>query len=294
MTRVVGVADSALLGARVIQLLRRLNGWSASLDCEFTPQVAEMAALALTCAAPESHPRELLPAAVNVVWAQTVDDRFDVDAKSADDVERLIARCRAVARGAAPDPGDAVEAALASLVGRLSATALAPALMPVWLRRLDLMMDACRFEWLLGRAGVEAERPTLEEYLAHHHSVGFGTICVAWWMSTGGPELPGRLDALLAAADEMECAVRLANDRRTAPRESAVEGCAANATALGADAVWLDERIHAYLDAGHALLRPLEATLPQARQLGRVADWLVGLYGVTEARLGGRVPGQGG
>ena len=284
--RTVPVADSALLGARVIQLLRGLRAWSATLGSDFVPQVAEMAALSLASAAPASPPERLLPAAMSVVWAQTVDDRFDVTARTQQDVDQLVRRCREVAAGGTPAAEDPMEQALASLAAALRECPQGPALGDLWLRRLDLMLDSCRFEWTAGRTlALTGEAPTLERYLSHHHSVGFGMICVAWWMSCAGPEIHEHLDTLLAAVDQLERAVRLANDQQTAHRENSTEATGLNAAALGASREWIEQRLEHHLTAGHELLRPLERRLPQAVELGRVADWLVGLYRVTEARL---------
>ncbi|MEV7729677.1 hypothetical protein AB0P15_33935 [Streptomyces sp. NPDC087917] len=280
----VAVADSALLGARTIQLLRRLDAWTASLDTPVRPQVAEMAALALASAAPESTAGELLTAAMSVVWAQVTDDGFDVNARTIDDVEDLIEGCRQAARGGAPRPGQPGEQMLSSLAAHLRSTDPEPELEQLWLRRLDRMLEGCRFEWTTAHAHAAGGAPTtLPEYLAHHHSVGFTTICAAWWTSGGQILLP-HLDRLSDAADHFETAIRLANDQRTSHREQ-LEGSAINAALLGADAAWIHHQIRAHLDAGHTLITELAATLPQARHLGRVANWLVGLYQITEPRL---------
>ena len=277
--------DACREGARVIGLLRLLRGWTGGFGPGFVPEVAEMAALALTSAAPDAPAAVLLPPAMQVVWAQAIDDRFDVAATSLAEVNRIVSRCQLVARGAMPDPEVATEVALASLTGTLSQCAGWGPLRAVWLDRLDRMLAACRFEWLAGQQLSDTGAgPGVDAYLAQHHSVGAGPVCLAWWMSAADPRVLSHLDLLLAAADELEIAIRLANDQCSADRETQHERHGVNALALGATGDWIEQRIQHHLAAGRDLLAPLSGTLPAAREMAWIAGWLVGLYRLTEAR----------
>ncbi|MFI1964437.1 hypothetical protein ACH429_09975 [Streptomyces pathocidini] len=278
--------SSALLSARGVQLLRRLREWAESMGPDFAPQVTEAAALALAASAPWSTADELVPPAKVGLWMQVADDRFDRASLEYRDVPALAQRCIHLAHGAGHDPADTLERALADVTSSLSDCRLHAALAPLWAQRFSLMMRAWCFEWSALRALAEGGAPIeLDTYLQHHHSFGLGPICVAWWMSTGEPDLTAHLDILLPAVDAMELAVRLANDLRTADREHHYGG-SVNALLLGADQQDIDTLINRQLQHCHVLLRPLtDKGLRTAIALGRMADWLVTFYRVTDARL---------
>jgi hypothetical protein len=223
---------------------------------------------------------------MTAVWMQVADDHVDRFTHDQAEFDGLIQRWRSVSAGARPTPGDPLERGLADLVRRLRTAPRYPSLFPVWRRSFGRMLDAWVFEQTTATRLARGEpAPSLESYLAHHHSFGLRPIVLAWWVTAGGDDLPDALEVLLAALDEIETAVRLANDLVMADRARTEPG-SVDALLLGADATWVGARATEHLRRGHDLLAPLIGTgSPTGEALGRIGEWLVTFYLLTDARL---------
>lgn len=281
-------ADSARTAVRVVRLLRALRAWATAVDPRFAEavEIDEVSAMVLVDAGPDASTGELLAPATTAVWMQVADDHVDRFTHDQVEFDGLIQRWRMVAAGAVPTPGDPLETALADLVRRLRTSARYPSLFPLWRQGFGRMLDAWSFEQSTATRLARGEpAPSVEAYLAHHHSFGLRPIVLAWWVAAGGDDLPDALGVLLAALDEFETAVRLANDLLMAGRERTEPG-SVDALLLGADAAWVRGRATEHLRRGQDLLEPLiRSGSPTGRALDRVGEWLVTFYLLTDARL---------
>ncbi|GAA0241651.1 terpene synthase family protein [Cryptosporangium japonicum] len=287
-TSLATTADSARTAVRVVRLLRALRRWAAGIDPRFAAavEIDEVSAMVLVEAGPRALTGELLAPAMTAVWMQVADDHVDRVTHDQPEFDAVIRRWRSVAAGAGPTPGDPLEAALADLVRRLRTSPRYPSLFPLWRRSFGRMLDAWVFEQTTATRLARGEpAPGLDAYLAQHHSFGLRPIVLAWWVTAGGDDLPDALDVLLAALDEIELAVRLANDLLMADRERTEPG-SVDAVLLGADAAWIGASASEHLRRGHDLLEPLLANgSPTGEALGRIGEWLVTFYLMTDARL---------
>lgn len=245
----------------------------------FDPGLLSTLSMAAAFSGPWFSADQLRMANRMALWCFALDWLVDHEAKSRDEAAAVADRCRAVAAGAAPEPGDELAAFLAALRDELSAAPAFASLGEVWRDELDRMLAAMVREWEW--KSDPAARPTLAGYLDNADNLGFSFVVTAHWIHSGAACEPADLPALRAAAAAVQRAIRLLNDLATYERDLAWGDL--NALLLGADRAQVAERTAEMVAAAGAAVDPLRADYPRvAGYLHRQMEFCMGFYGVTD------------
>ena len=182
----------------------------------FDPALLATVALANTFCAPWLAANRLRITNRASLWAFGVDRMLDHVAASASEVADIVARCVAVADGAAAPPGDPLTGFLAEIRDELAKAPASGHLQPLWCAELRRMLEAMALEWQWQSAKTT---PTLDEYLDNADNLGFAFVYVSHWASTAGAQPPSDVDELLAAGRAAQRVIRLLNDLGTYERD---------------------------------------------------------------------------
>ena len=235
--------------------------------------------LAITFSAPWLDSDRLRLTNRAALWAFAVDRLVDAVATSRREVTALATRCRSVAAGAAPDPGDGAGAFLAEIRDELSAGGGYESWGPAWRRELSRMLSGMAREWRWVHGG--GPRPTVEEYLDNADNLGLSFVFVSFLASTANPATARDAGALVRAGRAAQRVVRLANDLGTYSADLASGDL--NVLRLGPDRSQVHRRLDALLADCAARLERLRAAHPDpVAYLDRHVRFNLGFYPVAD------------
>lgn len=216
-----------------------------------------------------------------VLWGFALDWLVDYVATSRTEIDRIAARCLAVADGGVPAPDDPLGRFLAELRDELATVAAFPDLRLVWRAELCKVLDAMAREWDWKRAsgmdGAPAGLPSLDDYLDNADNLACTVVNVTHWIYSGDPATLAHLDPLIEASGEVQRILRLVNDLGTYERD--LRWGDLNALLLVDDRSQVERRIDELVARAGELLAPLEGSCPeQARYLARQIGFSSGFY----------------
>ncbi|MGW4502757.1 terpene synthase family protein [Micromonospora sp. NPDC004336] len=240
--------------------------------------------LAIAFGAPWCTPAQLRATNRTVLWGFALDWLVDHRARSRAEVDRLVARCLAVADGEPPAADDHLGAYLAALQDELATRPAFAAHRPLWRDRLHATVRAMAQEWAwkaAWRSGDRAALPSLDAYLANADNHACTIVNVAHWIYTGDEATLARLDELVAVSDEVQRALRLVNDLGTYERD--LRWGDLNALLLVEDRAEVERRLAALVDDCRRMLVPLRSTCPrEADYLARQIGFSSGFYQLAD------------
>jgi hypothetical protein len=211
----------AVAGRAQRDLLRRADRYPGLFSGPaFDPALFGAVCLANAFSAPWLHADALRGANRAALWAFAVDRRVDTLAATDREVAAVARRCRVVARGAPPEPGDELGAFLAAIRDDL-ADGRGRGWLPTWRRQLSLMLTGMAREWRWVHGGP---RPTVARYLDNADNLGLSFVFVSHLAFTGeaGVRPSARAVAgLVAVGRAAQRVVRLVNDLATYERDLA-------------------------------------------------------------------------
>jgi hypothetical protein len=212
------------------------------------------------------------------LWAFAIDRLVDTVATSRREVAALAARCRAVAAGAAPDPGDAAGTLLADIRDALAARAGYDGWDAAWRRELSRMLAGMAREWRWVHGGP---RPTMAEYLDNADNLGLSFVFVSHLGATTPVVTARETGALVAAGRAAQRAVRLINDLGTYRSDLATGDL--NVLRLGPNRSQVRRRLDEVLADCASRFERLGETHPDpVAYLDRHVQFNLGFYSVTD------------
>ncbi|MEV6693069.1 terpene synthase family protein [Micromonospora sp. NPDC051196] len=213
-----------------------------------------------------------------VLWGFAVDWLVDHEARSRDEIDRLTARCLAVADGGTPEPGDSLGAFLAELRDELATVPAFAAHRGRWREETRKVLAAMAREWDWKQ--TPDKLPSFEEYLDNADNLACTVVNVVHWIHTADPATLGQLDAMLAASDRVQRILRLVNDLGTYERD--LRWGDLNALLLVPRAE-VEQRIAELVAQARQLLEALRESCPvQADYLARQIGFSSGFYRSTD------------
>jgi hypothetical protein len=217
------------------------------------------------------------------LWAFGVDWVIDYLAASRDEVDDVVARCLAIADGAAATD-DPLTQFLADIRDDLRAAPAFSALEHIWRGELRLMLEAMAREWTwqaARTAGDEDALPSFEEYLANADNICFSFVFVSHWIVNSQPPPLSHTREVRQAGRCVQQVIRLLNDLGTYHRD--VSWGDLNPLMLGVDHTDVSQRITGLTEESERLLAPLARTHPQlAIFLRRYIQFNTGFYRITD------------
>lgn len=244
----------------------------------FSEKVTFGVAAAVTAQAPGCTTEQLRPSARTSLWIFGLDYIVDTLATEADQVEDTVRRCRDVADGGRPAPGDTLAQFLADLRDELAAAPAYGTLRPRWRGALERMLTAMVREWHWKTSG----RPTLDQYLDNADNFGSTWVNITHWIATCDERILACLDELEEASQRVQQILRLYNDLATQERDRTWgENGDLNALALvDGDEGAVQRTIDALLADCRRLLEPLRDRCPHgADYLHRQIEFSRNFYG---------------
>ncbi|MGC5032934.1 terpene synthase family protein [Micromonospora sp. DT229] len=213
-----------------------------------------------------------------VLWGFALDWQVDHEARSRDEIERLAARCLAVADGAAPEPGDSLGAFLAELRDELATVPAFAEYGHHWRQETGKVLTAMAREWTWKQ--TPDQLPGFEEYLDNADNLACTVVNVVHWIHTADPATLTHLDAMLTASDCVQRILRLVNDLGTYERD--LRWGDLNALLL-VPRVEVEQRIAELVAQARDLLAALRENCPvQADYLARQIGFSSGFYRSTD------------
>ncbi|SCG15351.1 Terpene synthase family, metal binding domain [Micromonospora echinofusca] len=240
--------------------------------------------LAIAFGAPWCTAEQLRAANRTVLWGFALDWLIDHRARTRDEVDGLVARCRVVAAGEPPAADDHLGAYLAALQEELATVPAFAAYRPLWRDRVDATVRAMAREWewkAAWRPGDRASLPSLDAYLDNADNHACTIVNVAHWLYTGDEATLARLDELVAVSDQVQRALRLVNDLGTYERD--LRWGDLNALLLVEDRAEVEQRLATLVDSCRRMLVPLRTTCPrEADYLARQVGFSSGFYQLAD------------
>ncbi|AEB46260.1 hypothetical protein VAB18032_25810 [Micromonospora maris AB-18-032] len=213
-----------------------------------------------------------------VLWGFAVDWLVDHEARARDEIDRLTARCLAVADGATPEPGDALGGFLAELRDELATVPAFAAHRDRWREETRKVLAAMAREWDWKQNPDQL--PSFEEYLDNADNLACTVVNVVHWIHTADPATLTHLDAMLAASDRVQRILRLVNDLGTYERD--LRWGDLNALLL-VPRTEVEQRIAELVAQARQLLDGLRENCPvQADYLARQIGFSSGFYRSTD------------
>ncbi|WBB67438.1 terpene synthase family protein [Micromonospora sp. WMMD812] len=249
----------------------------------FDPALFGNVAMAIAFGAPWCDEDQLRVTNRAVLWGFAVDWQVDYVAKSSDEIDRLAARCLAVADGGVPEPDDSLGRFLAELRDELATAPAFAAHRAVWRGELGKVLDAMAREWGWKQAadGATGALPDLDTYLDNADNLACTVVNVVHWIHAGDPATLAHLDRLIEASGVVQRILRLVNDLGTYERD--LRWGDLNALLLVPDRDEVPRRIAELVAQARELLAPLRETCPvQADYLARQIGFSSGFYKSTD------------
>ncbi|MBG0829819.1 hypothetical protein HS041_18810 [Planomonospora sp. ID67723] len=262
---------------------RDMREWAQSYPELFSAKPFDAAlystlSLAMAFSGPWFTAEQLRMANKTTLWAFGLDWLVDYVATSQTEVADIARRCRDVAEGAPPVPGDDLTRMLADIRDELAAAPSFPGLGPVWREELGLMLDGMLEEWRW-KSGKTV--PTFEEYLGNADNLGFSFVFAAHWIHVTGEGAVADVERLREASRAVQRVIRLLNDLGTYERDVAWGDL--NALMLGTGRAGVERRIAELAARSRELLAPLRAAHPElAGYMERQMDFCAGFYQVGD------------
>ncbi|MGW5671595.1 terpene synthase family protein [Micromonospora sp. NPDC003776] len=216
-----------------------------------------------------------------VLWGFALDWLIDYVATSREEIDRIRARCLAVADGEPPGPDDPLSRLLAELRDELATVPVFADARPAWRTELRKVLDAMAREWdWRHRSTVDGQPgplPSLAEYLDNADNLACTLVNVTHWIYSGDPGILAELDRLIEASTEVQRILRLVNDLGTYERD--LRWGDLNALLLVEDRAEVELRIDELVGRARELLAELRTTCPeQADYLARQIGFSSGFY----------------
>jgi hypothetical protein len=271
--------DCAPIALLALGILADLRAWAG--EGPRALQATPMEALAMSAAtiSPWRGADQLRLPARMYVWAYALDDHVEQNVRSLDELDDLFGRCNAIVQGGDRDDGHPLLTALSGWQAELARYPLYPRLAVLWAERFAEALRGERYDWIAGRARDAGEGPSdPEEYLRHAASCNTWITHFPRWVTSDRDDLLDGLAVLDAALQEMEVAVRLANDLATFRRERSEPG-QNNILMYDTSPEWVRGELARRSAAARRLLDPPAASgFPPAVELLRLLDWSVAFY----------------
>ncbi|MER7167226.1 terpene synthase family protein [Micromonospora sp. NPDC000207] len=287
MSVVTTELDSAAEHARICALASRgqrdLQNVAAAYpailpDPPVDPSMLGAVAMSTAFIAPWCTAAQLRTANRTSLWITAEDWEIDYRATSATEVADVVARCTAVAEGAAPDDGDQLGLFLARIRDDLATVDAFAARHPLWSEEVRRVLAADAREWHWKADGV---RPTVEDYLANSDGFGATFVNVSHWLATGDPDTLAHLDELIRASRQAQEIIRLVNDLASHERDARSGDL--NILSLGLDTDDVRKLTAERMTDCRALLAELSRRCPrQAVYLAREIGYTSGFYRQTD------------
>jgi hypothetical protein len=277
------------IAATAVECQRDLLACSATYpelfpEKPFQATIFSGVALANAIGAPSLPPARLRVACRTALWIFGVDWLIDYALRSRVDLDRLVARCLAVADGFTPAPDFAPARLLAEIRDELATSPAFPGLRPIWREELRRLLAAAVREWDWKRSRSvdgESRPPTVSEYMENADNFGSTFVNVSHWIYSDNAETLSRLAELRVASREIQRVLRLLNDLATYERD--VSWGDLNILMLGIDRDAVIDRIGVHVARSQELLEPLRAHCPrEVTYLQRQLGFSTGFYGVTD------------
>ncbi|MDG4811324.1 terpene synthase family protein [Micromonospora sp. WMMD1120] len=245
----------------------------------FDPALFGNVAMAIAFGAPWCDVDQLRVTNRAVLWGFAVDWLVDHEARTRAEIDRLTARCLAVADGGEPAEDDSLGRFLAELRDELATVPAYASHGQVWRDELRAVLDAMAREWDWKQA--TGALPTLDEYLDNAANLACTVVNVVHWVYSDDPATLAHLDALVAASDQVQRILRLVNDLATYERDKRWGDL--NALMLVPQRADVERRVAHLVAHTRELLEPLRATCPvQADYLARQIGFSSGFYRSTD------------
>ncbi|MEV2239385.1 terpene synthase family protein [Micromonospora sp. NPDC049891] len=213
-----------------------------------------------------------------VLWGFAVDWLVDHEARSRDEIDKLTARCLAVADGARPEEGDHLGAFLAELRDELATAPAFATHQDRWREEIRTVLTAMAREWDWKQ--TPDQLPDFEDYLANSANLACTVVNVGHWIHVGDPGTLKQLDPLLAASDQVQRILRLVNDLGTYERDLRWGDLNALMLVPRAD---VERRIADLVAQTRRMLAPLRESCPVAADyLARQIGFSSGFYRSTD------------
>jgi hypothetical protein len=270
--------------ALAAEVQREAESWAARYGKLIEFEYIAPITLAFAFSSPWSTAEQLRLHTRIELWVFVLDKAIDCDARSRDEVEDIVRRCRGVIDGAPPDPSDLLATALADIIADLRSATLWQPLEALWKWLTCRTLDGMLLEWITAESVLNgATPPTLDEYLSNSDSCAFRLIRLTEWISTGDVALLPHVETLMSAAWHAEISSRLTNDLRTHEREKGQTDL--NALMLGVSEREITTRIRQATERCADMLRPLASnSVYPAISLERVLSFGNGFYETTDFR----------
>jgi hypothetical protein len=286
-------AQCAPIALLALELLADLRAWAVEY-----PQVLQavpMEALAISAAtiSPWRSAGQLRLTARMYVWAYALDDHVEQNVQSLAELDDLFDRCNTIIRGGDQDDSHPLLAALSGWQSALARCPLYPRLAGLWADRFAEALRGERYDWTAGRARDNGDGPSdPEEYLSHAASSNAWITHFPRWATSDRGDLPDSLAVLNSALEEIEVAVRLANDLATFRRERAEPG-QNNILMYDTSPQWVRSELARHSATARQLLNPLaDSGCLSAVELLRLLDWSITFYERADFRGWGSDVGQ--
>ncbi|GIJ27703.1 hypothetical protein Vqi01_28650 [Micromonospora qiuiae] len=276
-------AEQGRICALATQGQRDLARLAASYPDLFPPKPFDAAlfgnvAMAIAFGAPWCDAAQLRITNRAVLWGFAVDWLIDHEARSRDEIDRLAARCLAVADGAPPEAGDALGGFLAELRDELAVVPAFARHRDRWREEIRTVLDAMAREWDWKQHPDRL--PDFEDYLDNAANLACTVVNAVHWIHTDDPATLAHLDALLAASDQVQRILRLVNDLGTYERDLRWGDLNALLLVPRAD---VEQRIAELVTEARKMLEPLRDSCPvQADYLARQIGFSSGFYRLTD------------
>jgi hypothetical protein len=281
-------AQCVPVGALVLSTLAHLQRWAPEHLSTFGDLPLAGVALGEAVMGPWATAAQAQQTVRTCAWTYAIDNHVERDVTSLAELDDLFDRCAAVVRTGQRDDSHPLLACLSGWQHDLARHPDYPALAALWERKFADGLRAMRYDWVVGRAREEgaASVSNIEEYLANADSILVWLVHLPRWIVYGGAELVDHLDVLIPAMDDVTVATRLANDLATYAWEKDEKG-QNNILMYGASPDWVRAEIAARMASVRQRLAPLtdRGFLP-AVGVVRLAEWSVGIYLVTDLRVG--------
>lgn len=272
-------ADCAPIALLALEILADLRAWAGKGPQALRSTPMEALAMSAAAISPWRGAEELRLPARMYVWAYALDDHVEQHVQSLGELDDLFGRCNGIVQGGGRDDGHPLLTALSDWQDELARFPRYPRLAVLWAERFAEALHGERYDWIAGRARDAGDGPSdPEEYLRHAASCNTWITHFPRWVTTDRDDLLDGLAVLDAALQEMEVAVRLANDLATYPRERGEPG-QNNILMYDTSPEWVRGELARRSAAVRRLLDPPAASgFPPAVELLRLLDWSVAFY----------------
>jgi hypothetical protein len=278
-------AQCAPIAVLALEILADLRAWAVEYPQVLRAVPMEALAISTATISPWRSAGELRLPARMYVWAYALDDHVEQNVRSLAELDDLFGRCNAIIQDGDQDDGHPLLASLSGWQSALARYPLYQGLAGLWADRFAEALRGERYDWAAGRARDHGEGPSdIEEYLSHAASSNAWITHFPRWVTSGRGDLLDCLTVLDSVLEEIEVAIRLANDLATFRRERIQPG-QNNILMYETSPHWVQGELARHAQAARQLLGPLTADgFPPAVELLRLLDWSISFYDLADFR----------